>query len=43
VDVVQNQFTAAAQGAALQKLTSAIVDGDLKGFLADLEQQQRQA
>jgi multiple sugar transport system substrate-binding protein len=42
VDVVQNQFTAAAQGAALQKLTSAIVDGDLRGFLADLEQQQRQ-
>ena len=43
VDVVQNQFTAAAQGAALQKLTSAIVGGNLKGFLADLAQQQRQA
>ena len=39
-DVIQNQFSAAAQGEAFQKLTQAIVDGDLEGFLADLQAQQ---
>ena len=42
VDVAQNQFTAAAQGAALQKLTTAITGGDLEQFLKDLQQQQAQ-
>ncbi|MDO8188013.1 ABC transporter substrate-binding protein [Conexibacter sp. JD483] len=42
VDVAQNQFTAAAQGAALQKLTTAITGGDLEGFLKGLQQQQAQ-
>lgn len=42
VDVAQNQFTAAAQGAALQKLTSALTSGGLDGFLADLQKQQAQ-
>lgn len=39
-DVIQNQFSAAAQGEAFQKLTQAIVSGDLEGFLADLDAQQ---
>ena len=39
-DVIQNQFSAAAQGEAFQKLTQAIVSGDLEGFLADLQAQQ---
>ncbi len=43
VDVVQNQFTAAAQGAALQKLTSAVTRGNIDSFLADLAQQQQQS
>lgn len=42
MDVVQNQFTSAAQNAALQQLTSALTDGDLEGFLAELDQQQQQ-
>jgi len=39
-DVIQNQFSAAAQGEAFQKLTQAIVSGDLEQFLADLQAQQ---
>lgn len=39
-DVIQNQFSAAAQGDALQKLTQAVVSGDLAGFLAGLQAQQ---
>lgn len=39
-DVIQNQFSAAAQGEAFQKLTSAVVSGDLETFLADLQAQQ---
>jgi ABC-type glycerol-3-phosphate transport system substrate-binding protein len=39
-DVIQNQFSAAAQGEAFQKLTQAIVSGDLQGFLGDLQAQQ---
>ncbi len=39
-DVIQNQFSAAAQGEAFQKLTSAVVSGDLQTFLADLQAQQ---
>ena len=31
--MIQNQFWAAAQGEAFQKLTQAIVSGDLQGFL----------
>jgi multiple sugar transport system substrate-binding protein len=41
-DVIQNQFTAAAQGEAWQKLTQSIVSGDLEGFLAGLDAQQQQ-
>lgn len=36
LDVAQNQFSAAAQGVALEKLTKALTSGDLEGFLADL-------
>jgi multiple sugar transport system substrate-binding protein len=43
VDVAQNQFDAAAQGAALQKLTSAITGDGLEAFLDDLARQQEQA
>ena len=39
-DVIQNQFSAAAQGEAFQKLTQAIVSGDLQGFLDGLQAQQ---
>lgn len=39
-DVIQNQFSAAAQGEAFQKLTQAIVSGDLEGFLSGLQAQQ---
>jgi len=39
-DVIQNQFSAAAQGEAFQKLTQALVSGDLTTFLADLQAQQ---
>jgi multiple sugar transport system substrate-binding protein len=39
-DVIQNQFSAAAQGEAFQKLTQAILSGDLEQFLADLQAQQ---
>ena len=39
-DVIQNQFSAAAQGEAFQKLTQAVVSGDLETFLADLQAQQ---
>lgn len=39
-DVIQNQFSAAAQGEAFQKLTQAIVTGELEQFLADLQAQQ---
>lgn len=39
-DVIQNQFSAAAQGEAFQKLTQVIVSGDLESFLADLQAQQ---
>ncbi len=39
-DVIQNQFSAAAQGDALQKLTQAVVGGDLAGFLSGLQAQQ---
>jgi multiple sugar transport system substrate-binding protein len=39
-DVIQNQFSAAAQGDALQKLTQAVVSGDLAGFLSGLQAQQ---
>lgn len=39
-DVIQNQFSAAAQGDAFQKLTQAIVSGDLAGFLSSLQAQQ---
>jgi multiple sugar transport system substrate-binding protein len=42
VDVAQNQFNAAAQGAALQKLTSAITNDRLDSFLDDLARQQEQ-
>lgn len=42
VDVAQNQFTAAAQGAALQKLSSALESGRLEPFLDDLARQQEQ-
>jgi len=41
-DVIQNQFTAAAQGEAWQKLTQSIVSGDLDGLLAGLDAQQQQ-
>lgn len=41
-DVIQNQFTAAAQGEAWQKLTQAMVSGDLEGFLEGLQAQQQQ-
>ncbi len=36
LDVAQNQFSEAARGVALQKLTGALTGGDLEGFLADL-------
>lgn len=39
-DVIQNQFSAAAQGEAWQKLTQAVVSGDLAGFLSGLQAQQ---
>jgi multiple sugar transport system substrate-binding protein len=39
-DVIQNQFSAAAQGEAFQKLTSAIVSGDLQGLLDGMQAQQ---
>ncbi|MFN8521419.1 MAG: extracellular solute-binding protein, partial [Chloroflexota bacterium] len=39
-DVIQNQFSAAAQGDALQKLSQAVVSGDLAGFLSGLQAQQ---
>lgn len=39
-DVIQNQFSAAAQGEAFQKLTQAVVSGDLTSFLTDLQAQQ---
>lgn len=39
-DVIQNQFSAAAQGEAFQKLTQAVTSGDLATFLADLQAQQ---
>ncbi len=39
-DVIQNQFSAAAQGEAFQKLTQAIVADDLAGFLTGLQAQQ---
>lgn len=39
-DVIQNQFSAAAQGEAFQKLTQAVVSGDLAGFLTGLQAQQ---
>ncbi len=39
-DVIQNQFSAAATGEAFQKLTQAIVSGDLAGFLTGLQAQQ---
>ena len=41
-DVIQNQFTAAAQGEAWQKLTQSITSGDLEGFLEGLQAQQQQ-
>ncbi len=39
-DVIQNQFSAAAQGEAFQKLTQAIVSGDLQGLLDGMQAQQ---
>jgi multiple sugar transport system substrate-binding protein len=39
-DVIQNQFSAAAQGEAYQKLTQAIVSGDLQGLLDGMQAQQ---
>jgi ABC-type glycerol-3-phosphate transport system substrate-binding protein len=39
-DVAQNQFNAAATSAAQANLTVTLVDGDLAGFLAELQRQQ---
>ena len=41
-DVAQNQFSASAQGAALQNLTGALTSGHLEPFLDNLEHQQQQ-
>lgn len=41
VDVAQNQFNGAAQVASWTNLTGTMQSGDIAGFLADLEMQQR--
>lgn len=41
-DVIQNQFSPAAQTEAFQKLTQALTGGDVEQFLADLDRQQQQ-
>lgn len=41
VDVAQNQFNGAAQDTSWSKLTQTMESGDIDGFLADIENQQR--